>query len=165
MFRFAVLFVAALLAGGFAAQADDTMVKRLKYLNKCPGCDLAGGDLSGVNLEGANLVGANLSEANLSKANLKSADLQGANLTGADLSDANLIRADLKGSKLIRANLKGADVKWAYFHRTKFGDQTDLTGADLTGAKNLKDARYIQRAKFCNTKTPWGVDNSGCKKK
>ena len=149
MFRFAVLFAAALLMTG-PAQSDDTMVKRLKYLNKCPGCDLRGGDLSGVNLEGASLVGANLSKANLSKANLNRADLQGANLTGADLSDAKLIRADVNG---------------AYFHRTKFGDQTDLTEADLTGTKNLKNARYIQRAKFCNTKTPWGVDNSGCKKK
>ena len=164
MFRFAVLFAAALLMTG-PAQSDDTMVKRLKYLNKCPGCDLRGGDLSGVNLEGACLVGANLSKANLSKANLNRADLQGANLTGANLSDAKLIRADLKGAKLIRANLKGADVNGAYFHRTKFGDQTDLTEADLTGTKNLKNARYIQRAKFCNTKTPWGVDNSGCKKK
>ena len=32
----------------------------------------------------------------------------------------------------------------------------DLQGADLTGAK-------IEDTIFCNTKTPWGLDNSGCK--
>ena len=108
MFRFAVLFVAALLAGGFAAQADDTMVKRLKALNACPGCDLTVADLAEVHLEHVNLKGANLYKANLTKA--------------------------------------------------------DLTGADLTGV-NLKDAYSITGAKLCKTKTPWGLDNSGCKKK
>ena len=98
MFRFAVLFVTALLAGGFAAQADDTMVKRLKTLNACLGCDLTGADLAEVHLEYVNLKGAN------------------------------------------------------------------LAGADLTGV-NLKDAYSITGAKFCNTMTPWGIDNSGCKKK
>ena len=98
MFRFAVLFVAALMVGGFAAQADDTMVKRLKTLNTCLGCDLTGADLAEVHLEYVNLKGAN------------------------------------------------------------------LAGADLTGV-NLKDAYYITGAKFCNTMTPWGLDNSGCKKK
>ena len=103
MFRFAVLFVAALLVGRFAAQADDTMVERLKTLNACLGCDL----------------------------------------TGADLAEVHLEYVILKG-----ANLAG----------------TDLTRADLTGV-NLKDAYSITGAKFCNTMTPWGLDNSGCKKK
>ena len=103
MFRFAVLFVAALLAGGFAAQAGDTMVKRLKALNACLGCDLTGADLAEVHLEYVNLKGANLAGA-------------------------------------------------------------DLIRADLTGV-NLKDAYSITGAKFCNTMTPWGLDNSGCKKK
>ena len=98
MFRFAVIFVAALLVGGFAGQADDTMVKRLKTLNACLGCDLTGADLAEVHLEYVNLKGAN------------------------------------------------------------------FAGADLTGV-NLKDAYSITGAKFCNTMTPWGLDNSGCKKK
>ncbi len=37
----------------------------------------------------------------------------------------------------------------------------DLTGADLTGAK--MGGAIIVGAIFCNTKTPWGLDNSGCK--
>ena len=118
MFRFAVIFVAALLVGGFAAQADDTMEKRLKTLNACLGCDLTGADLAEVHLEYVNLKGANLA---------------GTNLTNANLSYTNLIGADL--------------IK-----------------ADLTGV-NLKDAYSITGAKFCNTMTPWGIDNSGCKKK
>ena len=97
--------------------------------------------------------------------NCKECPFVGVDISGKDLSHRDLTEANLSGFDLTKANLKGADVKGAYFHRTKFGDQTDLTEADLTGTKNLKDARYIQRAKFCNTKTPWGVDNSGCKKK
>ena len=108
MFRFAVLFIAALLVGGSAAQADDTMVKRLKTFNACLGCDFTGADLAEVHLEYVNLKGANLSNADLWRAN--------------------------------------------------------LAGADLTGV-NLKDAYSITGAKFCNTMTPWGLDNSGCKKK
>ena len=97
MFRFAVLFIAALLVGGSAAQADDTMVKRLKTLNTCLGCDLTGADLAEVHLEYVNLKGAN------------------------------------------------------------------LAGADLTGV-NLKDAYSITGAKFCKTKTPYGLDNTDCEK-
>ena len=97
MIRFAVLFIAAVLMAG-PALADDMMVKRLKTLNACPGCDLTGADLAEVHLEYVNLKGAN------------------------------------------------------------------LAGADLTGV-NLKDAYSITGAKFCNTMTPWGLDNSGCKKK
>ena len=37
----------------------------------------------------------------------------------------------------------------------------NLTGADLTGAK--MGGANIVGAIFCNTKTPWGLDNSGCK--
>ncbi len=44
-------------------------------------------------------------------------------------------------------------------------EEADLSGADLSGAK-LTEAD-LQRAKidgaiFCKTKTPWGIDNSGC---
>ena len=122
MFRFAVLLAVSLLVTG-PAQADETMVKKLKNFNECPGCDLAGADLSGVDLKGASLHGANLSRANLSGANLSNADLFGANLSKAD-----------------------------------------LTGADLTGAVYLKFTN-ISAAKLCKTKTPWGVDNTSCKKK
>ena len=73
------------------------------------------------------------------------------NLFGADLEDAILKNANFEYANLTRANLKNADLKNA-----------NLTGANLTGA-TLKDAK-IDEAIFCNTKTPWGLDNSGCKK-
>ena len=47
---------------------------------------------------------------------------------------------DLSGANLSEANLTGAD----------------LTGAEMSGAS-------IVGAILCNTKTPWGLDNSGCK--
>ena len=123
MFRFTVLFAAVLLMTSLAVLAENLIVKKLKYWNACPDCDLSGADLSGVDLKGANLEGANLALANLS----------GANLSGANLFNANLSKAD-------------------------------LTGADLTGAAYLKFTN-IRAAKLCQTKTPWGVDNTGCKKK
>ena len=97
------------------------------------------GDCARCNLESANLSGKNLSFANLSGANLEDANLSRANLSGANLEDANL-----SGANLSRANLSGAD----------------LSGANLenTILKKFKTAKTI----FCNTKFPWGIDNSGC---
>jgi len=60
---------------------------------------------------------------------------------GCDLSGADLSKAGLSG-----VNLSGAKLSNAY-----------LSGATLKNAK-------IEGAIFCNTKTPWGLDNSGCKK-
>ena len=82
-------------------------------------------------------------------------DLSGANLEGADLSDALLFRADLSnvnlyGANLMDANLRGADLAGA-----------NLTGADLIGTK-LRRAD-LGGAILCQTKTPWGEDNSDCK--
>ena len=55
MFRFVFLFFTVLLVGGSAAQADDTVVKKLKALNGCAGCDLGEADLTEAVLEKANL--------------------------------------------------------------------------------------------------------------
>ena len=55
------------------------------------------------------------------------------------------VGCDLLGVDLKKANLTGANLK----------------NADLTRAK-LKDAK-IESTILCNTKTPWGLDNSGCK--
>ena len=147
MFRFAVLLAAALLMTG-PAQADETMVKKLKNFNECPGCDLAGADLSGANLFKANLFKANLAGANLRGANLRWANLKGAYLQGANLSGADLTRANFTGANF------SCEIRC-----------TNLSGADLTGAKNLKDAAGFFSATLCKTKTPYGLDNTGCKKK
>ena len=86
------------------------------------------------NLKRANLTGANLSGANLKNADLRKADLSGAFLNGADLSGAFLNGADLSKAFLFEADLS----------------ETYLTDANFTGAT------------FCNTETPWGIENSGC---
>jgi uncharacterized protein YjbI with pentapeptide repeats len=72
-------------------------------------------------------------------ANLKDASLRWADLRGADLRGVNFINADLRGADLGGANLSRAT----------------LYGAKLSGI-NLKGAI------LCNTKTPWGIDNTGC---
>ena len=91
-----------------------------------------------------NLESANLSEKDLSRANLSIVNLEDANLSGANLSRANLSGAYLYGADLSVADLSGAD----------------LSGANLenTILKKFTTAKTI----FCNTKFPWGIDNSGC---
>ena len=71
-------------------------------------------------------------------------------LSGADLREANLNGADLSGANLREADLTEVNLSWA-----------DLGKADLKGAV-LRNAKIFM-AIFCNTKTPWGLDNSGCK--
>ena len=56
---------------------------------------------------------------------------------------------NLQGGDLFRADLSGANLSGA-----------NLSEADLSGA-NLKNAN-IDGATLCNTKTPWGIDDSGC---
>jgi hypothetical protein len=58
----------------------------------------------------------------------------------SDLSWINLPKANLSGVYLQFANLTKAN----------------LTGVDLTGVA-------VNNTIFCKTKTPWGLDNSGCK--
>ncbi len=75
-------------------------------------------------------------------------------LVGAKLFNKDLSFASLRGAILRSALLQGADLRGA-----------DLSGADLSNA-NLFNAKLtganINGAIFCNTKTPWGKDNSGC---
>jgi hypothetical protein len=130
-------------------------ILKLKALNSCKHCNLFGAILTEADLSGANLTGANLTNADLTNANLTGADLTRTNLRGAFLRGANLTRASL-----IRANLRGAFLDEHYDRFLNKYFYTDLTGADFTGA-TLKDAK-IEGAIFCNTKTPWGLDNSGC---
>lgn len=81
------------------------------------------------------------------RCDLKEADLKQANLNAAALWDANLANANLRDASLRGAALDGANLEGA-----------DLRGADLRGA-TLEDARS---AKYCNTRTDWGIDHSGC---
>jgi len=90
----------------------------------------------------------------LSGANLRMVNLGGAKLKGADLYEANLTGALLRKANLGYANLKGADLTEAEL------DEADLSNADLTGA-NIEGADF-RAAIFCNTKTPWGLENIGC---
>ena len=61
------------------------------------------------------------------------------------------VGCDLSGASLVQVDLSGADLSGA-----------NLSYANLIGAK-LRNAK-IESTIFCNTQTPWGLDNSGCKK-
>ena len=111
-------------------------LKKLKSILSCDGCNLSGADLSGENLIGA--------------------DLSNSILTDVNFKGSNLARVNFSGATLIRADFSGADVRAANF------TEADLTDANLTNAalKNVKFSDTI----LCNTKTPWGIDSSGCVK-
>ena len=78
--------------------------------------------------------------------------------TSANIVDNNILKlkalnscascylnsADLSEEHLKHARLNGADPSGAYLNGT------DLRGVNLNGVT------------LCNTKTPWGIDDSGC---
>ena len=100
--------------------------------------------LEEANLQGAffffaNLLKAKLQNAILAEAILERANLQGTNLIRANLQGAILQRADLRGANLQRADLKGANLLYTILNgsdltNATIDDETDFTGADLTGA-------------------------------
>jgi uncharacterized protein YjbI with pentapeptide repeats len=127
-------------------QADKTLIeasgnteinlKKLRATLSCRGCNLTEADL-----EGENLIGADLSNAILIDVNFKG---------------SNLAKVDFSGAILIRGDLSGADVRKVNF------TEADLTDANLTNAA-LKNVIFSDTI-LCNTKTPWGIDNSRCAK-
>ena len=169
---------------------DELHLKRFKALNKCPGCDLSGANLSGFHdYSGGILEGANLKDAVFAGAKLRYVNFRGANLHGADLSRADLEGASFTQANLTSVNLSRAIVckvcldidndptkSTSIFGRSKASfiganlsganligfkaRSSDFTGADLTNT-NLEEGDFSM-AIFCNTKTPWGIENVGC---
>ena len=132
------------LIGLTSAGDFETNILKLKATNSCVMCNLNGADFTGVDLSGANLSDTSFRGADFIGANLSNTDFRGTDLTGADLSGADLSGANLAGAELTLSKLKKAD----------------LSGANLSEVI----IRYadISEATLCNTKTPWGIDNSGC---
>ncbi len=110
--------------------------------------DIWNAQLQGTLFRSANLARAKLSGANLQGARLKEANLQEASFYDANLQRSNLTRADLRRARLDRANLQGADLSEANMEETTdfIGvnleganlNEAKLKGADLRGAKNLR---------------------------
>ena len=174
-----LLILSFLSIQSFAGEVETNILK-LKASNACKGCSFIGADLSEAVLRKANLKGADLRGANLYKANFSDADLSGANFSDADLSEANLSNADLNSASLYNANLSKADLYKANLSGANLTEanlsganpynanlskadlyKANLRGADLRGA-DLRGAN-LTGAFICNTKTSYGIDNSGCK--
>jgi uncharacterized protein YjbI with pentapeptide repeats len=104
--------------------------------------DLRGKQLAMFNLQKANLKEAKLQltdlnnailiDAKLRKAKLQESNLQRANFENADLREVNFFEANLQF-----ANLHNADVRGALFSEEVLFTQTNLKGANLTGATGL----------------------------
>jgi len=132
------ILVLLIIWTGQATAYDENQLIRFSAMKKCPSCDLSGADLKRVQT-GTGII--------------KHVDLRKANLHGADLSGLTFLWGDLSGADLTDANLQ-----FTQFGST--GARTNLTDANLIGA--TIDGANFQDAIFCNTKTPWGIENIDC---
>lgn len=116
-------------------------------------CGLIGANLNGANLNGVNLAGANLNAAKLQQAEVLFADFTEASLTEADLSKANLMGSNLQRARLYQANLSQTNLVGANLANANFCD-VKLTGAILTGVKNLKPQQISMAVGDRTTRLP-----------
>ena len=111
---------------------------------------------------------ANLQKIKFRRSTLQSAKFQGATLLDTDFYDANLTCANFECldndcsneniTKLEKVNFRGAELinaklKNALLLDIQFDENTELYGADLSGAKRL-DSEQLKKAKFCQTTLP-----------
>ncbi|MGI8650148.1 MAG: pentapeptide repeat-containing protein [Rubrobacter sp.] len=104
------------------------------------GADFSSANLSHADLSGSDLVWAKFRRANLQKARFKNSQmtattLRRANLACAYLEGANLTNSVLPRADLTRARLSGAILRGATNLDRCVMRETDLTGADLSGAR------------------------------
>ena len=81
MKRLTILITMLMAISGCGNDKPD--LEKLKAINACIDCDLAGVNLRKAYHRNADFIGTNLTEANLSKADLWSADFSRADLSGA----------------------------------------------------------------------------------
>ena len=82
----------------------------------------------------------------------------------ADFSNSNLDKVSFTDSNLFNSKFRNASLKGAMFIRSNM-NYVNLKNANLTNAKffdTTLEGALIDDAIFCNTLTPWGIDNSDC---
>jgi uncharacterized protein YjbI with pentapeptide repeats len=92
-------------------------------------------NLTGIGLGGHNLGDGDFADQILANADFPNAYLERATFQSADLNHAFLGSANLKNSSFVGARLIGARFDPACFGALYCYGQTDLTGADFTGAE------------------------------
>ena len=76
-------------------------------------------------------------------------DLKKLQITG-NCPDCSLIKSDLSGANLSGADLSNANLSGADLSKAELEEVASMKGINLDGAR------------LCETKLPWGIDNSGC---
>ncbi len=138
----AAVLAIALTTPALAYDADD--LQKLRFDNKCNGCDLEGANLQGLSLRGAELRWSNLTNANLNNVDLEKADLTGSDLTRARISQtrfngATLQGVQFKGAELSNASFGSADLRWSRMEHLDIDN--DLSSLDLMTAQ-MEGARF-----------------------
>ncbi len=135
---------------------------KIKALNECEDCNLNGANLSNMVFDYSKLKGASLICANFNNSKFHYPHFDKTNLMGASFQNIRSAYSLNNGARIYfnYANLENTDFTNADMR------SSDFKGANLSNA-NLETAilknATMTEAIFCNTKTPWGLDNSGCK--
>ena len=133
--------------------------------------DLSKSDASNAVFIGSSLYGADLREANLRRTKFNSINLRGANLSRTSLNGADFKDTNLKAADLSNINASGISFKNCILSHTNFSGakldgavfiNTDLTGANLQVKSMTEIFLDPHNNILCETKLPWGIDNSGC---
>nr|WP_281378561.1 pentapeptide repeat-containing protein [Brevundimonas lenta] len=130
-----------------------TLVRARMYRVNADGADLRGANMTGAVLANGAFTDAQIDMATLIDAdarwtNFKDAELSAANLSRGDFRDASFRDADLRGARLTRGRFEGADFGGADL------DQTDIRGADLSGARGLTQAQVGRACGDASTLLP-----------
>lgn len=123
------------IGGSFIAGADFTGASF--YSGRTPASQNQGLDLSGQKLDGSKLDSSDFSDSSFNGASLKQASFSGSHLKGVSFA--------------------GADLTGATFTVSSYSGQTQLQGADFSGAK-VKDVNWEGAVFDCQTKFPQGFD-------
>mgnify|MGYP003324455227 CR=1 FL=1 len=110
-----LVFVACLFICSYSWAYNETDLEKLKSLNTCERCNLAGANFTDNDLTDANLAGANLAGADFTNANLSNTNLHKAVLTNANLTDAGYaVSIDkLKGELRPKFESQNIDIEFS----------------------------------------------------
>ncbi len=158
----AVLTAAMALLAAPAIAQNASQISKVKAGKSCAGCNLFQADLAYSDLGGLNLSGARLRQSDLSLGTFTNI-----NFSGANLSIANLFGARFNRGNFTKANLSNAVAVGAYFGASNLSGanltSANLSGADLSLVRGLRQSQLNQACGDGSTRLPAGLTVSRCR--
>ena len=161
MKRLAIAIVVAAVCSTSVFAQNAGQIASVQAGKSCAKCNLFQADLSYSDLSRKTYAGARLRQSEMS---LATAD--GTNFSHADLSIASLYGVRATGANFTGANLERAVLVGGYFSRSNFAGanlaETNLSGAELAGARGLTQAQLDKACGDTETTLPRGLTVRGC---